>query len=132
MSISSFSSRQQRRDAPYREGRVLSRLPPTEKRKEDGPVCPDSGYFNHTRRMREPLTPSTLVCLNMTPSVSKNLNKQISSSRSKEGQINPAYSLEGLMLKLELQYFGHLILRTDSLEKTLMAGRARGKGGNSG
>ena len=77
--------------------------------------------------MREPLTPSTLVPLNMTPSVSENLNKQISSSRSKEGQINPEYSLEGLMLKVDLQYFGHLILRTDSLEKTLMLGTSEGK-----
>ena len=38
-------------------------------------------------------------------------------------EISPEYSLEGLMLKLKLQYFGHLILRTDSLEKTLMAGK---------
>ena len=37
-------------------------------------------------------------------------------------EINPDYSLEGLMLKLELQYFGHLLQRTDSLEKTLMLG----------
>ena len=38
-------------------------------------------------------------------------------------EINPGYSLEGLMLKLKLQYFGHLIQRTDSLEKTLMLGK---------
>ena len=38
-------------------------------------------------------------------------------------EINPEYSLEGLMLKLKLQYFGHLIRRTDSLEKTLMLGK---------
>ena len=38
-------------------------------------------------------------------------------------EINPEYSLEGLMLKLKLQYFGHLIQRADSLEKTLMLGR---------
>ena len=38
-------------------------------------------------------------------------------------EISPAYSLEGLMLKLKLQYFGHLIQRTDSLEKTLMLGK---------
>ena len=41
--------------------------------------------------------------------------------RSKE--INPEYSLEGLMLKLKLQYFGHLIQRANSLEKTLMVGK---------
>ena len=38
-------------------------------------------------------------------------------------EINPEYSLEGLMLKLKLQYFGHLIRGTDSLEKTLMLGK---------
>ena len=38
-------------------------------------------------------------------------------------EINPEYSLQGLMLKLKLQYFGHLMLRTDSLEKTLMMGK---------
>ena len=40
--------------------------------------------------------------------------------------ISPEYSLEGLMLKLKLQYFGHLIQRTDSLEKTLMLGKIEG------
>ena len=46
-------------------------------------------------------------------------------------QINPKYSLEGLMLKLKLQYFGHLMWRTNSLEKTLMLGKIedRRKGG---
>ena len=38
-------------------------------------------------------------------------------------EISPEYSLEGLMLKLKFQYFGHLIRRTDSLEKTLMLGK---------
>ena len=47
-------------------------------------------------------------------------------------EINPKYSLEGLMLKLKLQYFGHMMQRTDSLEKTLMlakigGGRRRGR-----
>ena len=46
-------------------------------------------------------------------------------------EINPEYSLEGVMLKLKLQYFGHMMRRTDSLEKTLMlrkieGGRKRG------
>ena len=41
-------------------------------------------------------------------------------------EINPEYSLEGLMLKLKLQYFGHLMQRTDSLEKTLMLGKTEG------
>ena len=43
-------------------------------------------------------------------------------------QISPEYSLEGLMLKLKLQYFGHLMWRTDSLEKTLMLGKIEGRG----
>ena len=43
-------------------------------------------------------------------------------------EINLGYSLEGLMLKLKLQYFGHLMQRTDSLEKTLMLGKIEGKG----
>ena len=43
-------------------------------------------------------------------------------------EINPEYSLEGLMLKLKLQYFGHLIQRTDSLEKTLILGKIEGRG----
>ena len=42
-------------------------------------------------------------------------------------EISPGYSSEGLMLKLELQYFGHLIRRTNSLEKTLMLGKIEGK-----
>ena len=42
-------------------------------------------------------------------------------------EISPEYSLEGLMLKLKLQYFGHLIRRTDSSEKTLMLGKIEGR-----
>ena len=42
-------------------------------------------------------------------------------------EISPEYSLEGLMLKLQLQYFGHLMQRADSLEKTLMLGKIRGR-----
>ena len=42
-------------------------------------------------------------------------------------EVSPEYSLEGLMLKLKLQYFGHLMQRTDSLEKTLMLGKIEGR-----
>ena len=42
-------------------------------------------------------------------------------------EINPEYLLEGLMLKLKLQYFGHLMQRADSLEKTLMLGKTEGR-----
>ena len=44
-------------------------------------------------------------------------------------EISPGYSLEGLMLKLKLQYFGHLTQRADSLEKTLMLGKIEGRSG---
>ena len=49
-------------------------------------------------------------------------------------EINPEYSLEGLMLKLKLQYFGHLMLKANSLEKTLMLGKIEGgrRGGDRG
>ena len=49
------------------------------------------------------------------------------SSQSVLKEINPEYSLEELMLKLKLQYFGHLMGRTDSLEKTLMLGKIEGR-----
>ena len=42
-------------------------------------------------------------------------------------KINPEYSIEGLMLKLKLQYFGHLIQRANSLEKTVMLGKIEGR-----
>ena len=51
--------------------------------------------------------------------------KEIKQSILKE--INPEYSLEGLMMKLKLQYFGHLMQRVDSLEKTLMLGKTEGR-----
>ena len=51
--------------------------------------------------------------------------KEINQSILKE--ISPEYSLEGLMLKLKLQYFGHLVQRADSLEKTLMLGKIEGR-----
>ena len=48
------------------------------------------------------------------------------SNQSIQKEINPEYSLEGLMLKLKLQYFGYLMGRTDSLEETLMLGKSEG------
>ena len=55
--------------------------------------------------------------------------------RSKQSilkEINSEYSLEGLMLKLKLQYFGHLMQRANSLEKTLKLGKSQGKGEGKG
>ena len=62
----------------------------------------------------------------------KTLESPLDQSILKE--ISPEYSLEGLMVKLKLQYFGHLMQRADSLEKTLDAGKdkAGGKAGNRG
>ena len=48
------------------------------------------------------------------------------SNQSVLKEINPEYSLEGLMLKLKLQYFGHLMRRSDTFEKTLMLGKIEG------
>ena len=59
---------------------------------------------------REKTLESLLDCKEMKPD----------QTRSKLKEISPEYSLEGLMLKLKLQYFGHLMRRTNSLEKTLM------------
>ena len=50
-----------------------------------------------------------------------------SSNQSTLKEMNLQYSLEGLVLKLKLQHFGHLIIRTHSLEKTLMLGKTEGK-----
>ena len=52
-------------------------------------------------------------------------SKEIKPVNPKE--INPEYSLEGLLVKLKLQYFGHLMQRTDSLEKPLMLGKIEGR-----
>ena len=49
------------------------------------------------------------------------------SNQSIRKEISPEYSLEGLMLKLKLQYFGHLMQRTDSMENTLMLGKIEGR-----
>ena len=59
----------------------------------------------------------------------KTLENLLDSKEFKPGnpkEINPEYLLEGLMLKLQLQYFGHMVQRTYSLEKTLMLGKMEG------
>ena len=55
------------------------------------------------------------------------MSKDKRSNQSILKEVNPEYSLEGLMLKLKLQYFDHLMRRADSLEKTLMLGKIEGK-----
>ena len=57
----------------------------------------------------------------------ENYRTERSSNQSILKEISPEYSLEGLMLKLKLQYFGHLMRRADSLEKTLMLGKIEGR-----
>ena len=51
----------------------------------------------------------------------------MSSNQSILEEVSPEYSLEGLMLKLKLQYFGHLMQRADTFEKTLMLGKIEGR-----
>ena len=55
------------------------------------------------------------------------LEKTLETNQSILKEINPEYSLEGLMLKLNLQYFGHLMRRANSMEKTLMLGKIEGR-----
>ena len=60
----------------------------------------------------------------------KTLESPLEARRSNQSilkEISPEYSLEGLMLKLKLQYFSHLMQRTDSFEKTLMLGKIEGR-----
>ena len=57
----------------------------------------------------------------------RHLRVHWTATRSNLKEVNPEYSLEGLMLKLNLQYFGHLMQRTDSLEKTLMLRKIEGR-----
>ena len=57
----------------------------------------------------------------------KTLESPLDAKESVLKEISPEYSLEGLMLKLQLQYFGYQMQRTDSLEKTLMLGKIEGR-----
>ena len=59
--------------------------------------------------------------------ITAGLGRYINFIKQKIKEINPKYSLEGLMLKLKLQYFGHQMRRTDSLEKTLLLRKIKGK-----
>ena len=69
-----------------------------------------------------------LVSINIfLPLVTFFCNTAKRSNQSILKEIRPEYSLEGLLLKLKLQYFGHLMRRTDSLEKTLMLGKTEGR-----
>ena len=61
------------------------------------------------------------ICSGVLPTPARRLNQSILK------EVNPEYSLEGLMLKLKLQYFGHLMGRADSLEKTLVLGKTEGR-----
>ena len=57
----------------------------------------------------------------------KTLESPLDSKEINPKEISPEYSLEGWMLKLKLQYFGHLMQRTDSFEQTLMLGKIEGR-----
>ena len=75
------------------------------------------------------LSPNELMLLNYGVGEDswESLGQQGDSNQSTLKEISPQYSLEGLMLKLKLQYFGHLMGRTDSLEKTLILGKIEGR-----
>ena len=92
-------------------------------------------FFNKLSRLVITFLPGSkclLISWLQTPSAvileSKKI-KSVTARRSNQSilkEINPEYSLEGLMLKLKLQYFGHLMLKADSFEKTLMLGKIEG------
>ena len=75
----------------------------------------------------ELVTPSNhlILCHALLPSIFPNI--RVFSNESILKQISPGISLEGMMLKLKLQYFGHLMRDVDSLEKTLMLGGIEGR-----
>ena len=83
------------------------------------PLCPPQP----PGRSNEAAPPLQSKGLDWTPLDSKEIQPVILK------EIGPEYSLAGLMLKLKLQYFGHLMRRTNSLEKTLMMGKIEGRGG---
>ena len=79
-------------------------------------------------RLQRKLSDEELMLLNC--SVGEDLRVPWTARRSKQSilkEISPEYSLEGLILKLKLQYFAHLMQRTDSWEKTLMLGKTEGR-----
>ena len=78
------------------------------------------GFESWTVKKAERQRIDVLERLCQVPRTSRRSNQSILK------EISPEYSLEGLMLKLKLQYFGHLIRRTDSFEKTLMLGKIEG------
>ena len=80
--------------------------------------------FHIAFRLQRKLSAEKLMVLNS--GVGEDSWEPLGLARSNQSilkEINPEYSLEGLMLKLKLQYFGHLMRRTDSLAKTLMLGK---------
>ena len=80
-----------------------------------------SGLAGHSERIWDVSIPLCWRRLLRVPWTARRSNQSILK------EINPEYSLEGLMLKLELQYFGHLMRRADSLKKTLMLGKTEGR-----
>ena len=86
-------------------------------------IRPDQS-LSSVRLFATPWIPARQASLSMTNSQSL---LKLMSIESILRKINPEYSLEGMMLKLKLQYFGHLMQRADSLKKTLMLGKIEGK-----
>ena len=91
-------------------------------------VCPAVGLLGHKAVLFAIFWVDSfeLWCLDATVEL-RVLWAERRSNQSILKKINPEYSLEGLMLQQKLQYFGHLMWRTDSLEKTLMLGKIKGR-----
>ena len=85
------------------------------------PICAPRSVRSVLPRQFCQCLSKTLVASNRVPWTAR------TSMQSILKEISPEYSLEGLMLKLKLQYFGYLMRRTDSLEKTLMLGKIEGR-----
>ena len=89
------------------------------------------GYgFSSVVYVCESWTTEELILLNYGVGLLQLFRVPWTATRSNQSilkEISPEYSLEGLMMKLQLQYFGHLMRRTDSLQKTLMLGMIEGR-----
>ena len=84
-------------------------------------------YFGHLIRTADSFEKTLMLLIAV---LEKTLESPLDSKEIKQSilkEISPEYSLEGLMLKLKLQHFGHLMQRADSLEKTLMLGNIEGR-----
>ena len=90
-------------------------------------ILKEDASFIHLSPLLATHHQKSLMCFFLSMTVRQSPRKARRSNQSILKEINPEYSLEGLMLKLKLQYFGHLTRRANSLEKTLMLGKIDGR-----